>query len=59
LHVGDVEELDVEGARRAGWYSALYAPEPAGEVTTEADLVVKDWRDFGAQISRFVTPGAN
>lgn len=54
LHVGDMEELDVVGARRAGMYAALYAPE--GEVATQADLVVRDWRDFGAQIARFVQP---
>jgi FMN phosphatase YigB (HAD superfamily) len=30
LHVGDVEELDIEGARRAGMGSALYVPESNG-----------------------------
>ena len=54
LHVGDIEELDVEGARRTGMYSARYAPQ--GEVATQADFVVRDWRDFGAQISNFVQP---
>jgi HAD superfamily hydrolase (TIGR01549 family) len=54
LHVGDLEELDVEGARRAGLHSALYAPEPDGKVNeTDADFVVTDWREFGVQISRF------
>jgi putative hydrolase of the HAD superfamily len=51
LHVGDLEELDVEGARRAGAHSALYAPK--GPVETEAELVVTDWREFPAQIAAF------
>jgi FMN phosphatase YigB (HAD superfamily) len=46
LHVGDLEELDVEGARRAGVFSALYAPDPDGPVETDANFVVTDWRDF-------------
>jgi HAD superfamily hydrolase (TIGR01549 family) len=45
LHVGDLEELDIDGARRAGMYSALYTPT-ADEVQTDANLVVRDWRDF-------------
>jgi FMN hydrolase / 5-amino-6-(5-phospho-D-ribitylamino)uracil phosphatase len=50
LHVGDLEELDVEGARHAGMLAALYAPyEPPG--STEADLVVRDWRDFAGQVA--------
>jgi FMN phosphatase YigB (HAD superfamily) len=56
LHVGDVEELDVQGARRAGLYAARYAPEGTAQVETDADLIVRDWRDFGAQIARFVQP---
>jgi FMN phosphatase YigB (HAD superfamily) len=55
LHVGDVENLDVEGARRAGLYSALYAPGSDGNVETDAGFVVRDWRDFGAQVARFVS----
>ncbi|TME40293.1 MAG: HAD family hydrolase [Chloroflexi bacterium] len=51
LHVGDLEELDVEGARRAGLHSALYAPGADGQVQTEADLVFRDWRDFAAQVA--------
>jgi FMN phosphatase YigB (HAD superfamily) len=60
LHVGDVEELDVDGARRAGLWSALYAADADTDevVETEADMVVRDWRDFGQQIDRFVMPGA-
>jgi FMN phosphatase YigB (HAD superfamily) len=54
LHIGDMEGLDVEGARRAGLYAALYAPDR--QVRTEADLVVRDWREFGAQIAHFVQP---
>jgi FMN phosphatase YigB (HAD superfamily) len=54
LHVGDLEELDVEGARRAGLHSALYVPEPNGETpTTDADFVVTDWREFADQIASF------
>ena len=51
LHVGDLEELDVEGARRAGWHSALYALGSNGEVETDAELVVSDWRDFGRLVA--------
>jgi HAD superfamily hydrolase (TIGR01549 family) len=53
LHVGDLEELDVEGSRRAGVHSALYAPEANGEVQTDADFVVRDWRAFADQVARF------
>jgi putative hydrolase of the HAD superfamily len=56
LHVGDVENLDVEGARRTGMHSALYAPASDGMVETDADFVVGDWRDFGQQVARFVMP---
>lgn len=51
LHVGDVEELDVEGARRAGMHTALYAPDARGELRTDADFVVRDWREFGSQLA--------
>jgi putative hydrolase of the HAD superfamily len=53
LHVGDLEELDIEGARRAGLYAALYAPDSDGPGGTDADLVVSDWRDFPHQLSAF------
>jgi putative hydrolase of the HAD superfamily len=53
LHVGDIEQLDVEGARRAGLFSALYAPNADGEVQTDANFVVRDWRDFASQVARF------
>ena len=54
LHVGDMEELDVEGARRAGLHSALYLPSADGVVETDADFVVHDWRDFASQIAGFI-----
>jgi FMN phosphatase YigB (HAD superfamily) len=53
LHVGDLEELDVEGARRAGVYSARYLPDPASTLETDADFVVTDWRAFGRQVADF------
>jgi FMN phosphatase YigB (HAD superfamily) len=56
LHIGDMEDLDVEGARRAAMHSALYAPQPNGRVQTDADFIVKDWRDFNTQIEQFVMP---
>jgi HAD superfamily hydrolase (TIGR01549 family) len=53
LHVGDLEELDVEGARRAGMHAAWYVPGPDGPLDTEADFVVIDWRDFAQQVKDF------
>ncbi len=54
LHVGDLEELDVEGARRAGVHAARYLPGSAdAPVTTDADIVVRDWREFPDQIAGF------
>ncbi len=50
LHVGDLEELDVEGAHRAGMLAALYAPGGVPE-QTEADLVVGDWREFEGSVA--------
>ena len=48
LHVGDVEDLDVEGARNAGMYSARYLPEGEndGAITSQADLLFFDWSEF-------------
>jgi len=57
LHVGDIEELDVDGARQAGMFSALYAPGADSQVETRADFVVRDWRAFASQVARFVMPG--
>jgi putative hydrolase of the HAD superfamily len=51
LHVGDLEELDVEGARRAGLHAALYAPNTDGTIHTDADFVVTDWREFPRQVA--------
>ena len=51
LHVGDMEDLDVAGARAAGVHAALYAPN--GNGSTSADFVVKEWREFPRQIARF------
>ena len=53
LHVGDLEELDVEGARRAGIHSARYVPDAQEPVQTDADFVVTDWRDFAQQVAVF------
>ena len=53
LHVGDLEELDVEGARRAGVFSARYVPDANCPVQTDADFVVTDWRDFAKQVAEF------
>jgi FMN phosphatase YigB (HAD superfamily) len=52
LHVGDLEELDVEGARRAGVHAALYLPN-GEQVETQAELVVQDWREFPDQVADF------
>jgi len=48
LHVGDIEELDVKGARAAGLYAARYLPngDDDGAITSEADLLFSDWADF-------------
>jgi FMN phosphatase YigB (HAD superfamily) len=53
LHVGDLEALDVEGARRAGLFSALYAPYTDGPINTDADFVVRDWREFASQVKLY------
>ncbi|GAC1313332.1 MAG: HAD family hydrolase [Chloroflexota bacterium] len=53
LHVGDLEELDVEGARRAGVHAARYAPYLPDPVQTDADILVRDWRHFAAQLADF------
>ncbi len=46
LHVGDMEDLDVDGALATGVHAALYAPDAAEPPRTRAELVVRDWRDF-------------
>ena len=55
LHVGDLEELDVEGARRAGLHSARYVPGTNGQIETDANLVVTDWRQFGDQVADYAS----
>jgi FMN phosphatase YigB (HAD superfamily) len=54
LHVGDLEELDIEGAHRAGMHAALYVPKADAQVETQADLVVRDWRTFPDDILRHI-----
>ena len=56
LHVGDLEELDIDGAHRAGMLAALYAPDGLPEAT-QADLIVTDWRDFGEQVAGLTKDG--
>ena len=48
MHVGDVEDLDVVGARAAGLYSARYLPEGDndGAISSAADLLFFDWSEF-------------
>ena len=48
LHVGDMQDLDVDGARAAGMYSAHYLPDGQGDrpITSAADLVFSNWRAF-------------
>jgi putative hydrolase of the HAD superfamily len=46
LHVGDLEELDVDGAKAAGMLAARYLPD--GPAPTEADIVFHHWDDFDA-----------
>lgn len=49
-HVGDVEELDVDGARAAGMLAIRYLPD--GPVPTRAHGVVHHWDDFEAGLDR-------
>jgi hypothetical protein len=51
-----MEDLDVVGAWRAGLYSARYAPEGVTDepVETQADLLVRDWRAFPAQVEQLM-----
>jgi FMN phosphatase YigB (HAD superfamily) len=59
LHVGDMEGLDVEGARAAGLYAARYLPEGDndGAIQSEADLVFSDWSEFYDLIDAKQAPG--
>ncbi len=49
-HVGDLEELDVNGALAAGMYAVRYLPD--GPVPTQAHLVIHHWDDFEAGLLR-------
>lgn len=53
LHVGDLEDADVAGARAVGMYAARYAPD--GDTATDGHLLVRHWRDFVSQIARINT----
>lgn len=55
LHVGDVENVDVVGARSVGMLAARYLPE--GEGDTAGHLLVRDWREFPRQIEGLVNSG--
>jgi FMN phosphatase YigB (HAD superfamily) len=48
LHVGDIEDADVAGAKAVGMYAARYLPDGDGETT--GDLLVRDWREFIQQL---------
>ena len=47
-HVGDLEELDVDGALAAGMLAARYLPE--GPVPTRAQVVFHHWDEFEARL---------
>jgi putative hydrolase of the HAD superfamily len=47
-HVGDLEELDVAGAKAAGMLAARYLPD--GPVPTGADVVFHHWDSFEASL---------
>jgi FMN phosphatase YigB (HAD superfamily) len=44
MHIGDLEELDVAGARAAGMLAGRYLPD--GPAPTNADLVFHHWNDL-------------
>ena len=51
LYVGDSYRSDVEGAQRAGWRVAWYAPEgPDGRSTDGRGFVFEDWDEFPARL---------
>jgi FMN phosphatase YigB (HAD superfamily) len=54
LHVGDLEDADVVGARAVGMYAARYSPD--GETETDGHLLVRDWRDFVVQLEQLEPP---
>jgi len=51
LYVGDSYRSDVEGAQRAGWRVAWYAPDgPDGRSTDGRGFVFEDWDEFPARL---------
>jgi FMN phosphatase YigB (HAD superfamily) len=48
VHIGDTDDLDVEGARAAGMYSARYLPEGDndGAISSQADLLFFEWSEL-------------
>jgi HAD superfamily hydrolase (TIGR01549 family) len=51
-HVGDLEELDVDGARAAGMLAMRYLPE--GAVQTRAHGIFHHWNEFEASLQAAV-----
>lgn len=51
-HVGDLEELDVDGARAAGLLAVRYLPD--GPISTQADLVFHHWDEFEDRLDEFL-----
>lgn len=51
LYVGDSYRSDVEGAQRAGWRVAWYAPEgPDGRSTDDRGFVFEEWDELPARL---------
>lgn len=56
-HIGDLEELDVEGAHAAGLRAARYdyfeiSFDGRAKVPSQAEAVFRDWREFPALLER-------
>ena len=51
LHIGDLEDLDIDGAHNAGMFAALYNPKADAGVETRAHIVVREWADFPRQVT--------
>lgn len=51
-HVGDLEKLDVDGARAAGLIAVRYVPD--GPAPTRADLVFHHWDEFEDRLDEFL-----
>lgn len=54
-HVGDLEELDVDGARAAGMLAVRYLPE--GPVPSQADVIFHHWDEFETRLDHFLANG--